>query len=136
MGNWFGDGYGDDSRAEIRGGSGMNNLWISEQMICKNGVKTRRDDYAAGRGTNNDNAWRSFDQVVHEFGHTIDWRYGLEDRINKVYSFSTQAVEVFPFDIQNWFGVMGTPGYRTVGDGLVWMEEIFSSKARFTCDIK
>lgn len=58
----------------LRGGASPDFLWISEQMMCKTGVATRNATKA-----NTDNAVRTVDQVVHEFGHSIDYNYGLSE---------------------------------------------------------
>ncbi|HAC16506.1 MAG TPA: hypothetical protein DCE78_11270, partial [Bacteroidetes bacterium] len=116
---------------ELRGGAGMNYLWITEMMICKEGVATRNQAYEEGRRSSRDNEYREFDEVVHEFGHTIDFRFGLRERILSFYAGGWNPVEQFPWNIQYWFG---TPEGVLSPPELLFMEELFSERLSFTCE--
>ena len=132
--NMWTDGYGVGSRAFYRGGAYTHRAWISEQMICSYGVKTRRDDFAAGHeGTVNDTAWRSFDQLVHEFAHTIPRRFWMSERINTTYKGMWKPAEQFAQDIQVWFGVEHSGRDLGIGPRQALMEELFTSKTTFSC---
>ena len=118
---------------ELRGGSGSDYLWISEQMICKTGVATRNAAYAAGRRSSPDNDYRTFDQVVHEFAHTIDQRYGLDARVQSLYANAPSNLpsEEFAWAVQTWFS---TPEYdRNQPGEQEFLEEIFTSRATYNC---
>lgn len=74
---------------------------VTEEMMCKKGV--------ASRG-NADTAWRKFDQVVHEWAHTIEGAHGLYDRTNQVAKDSNfdsfwknNPRELFAMSVQTWF---------------------------------
>src|SRR5690606_5873094 len=75
---------GDD----LRGGASNRFLWIEEQMICKTGVATRNAAYDAGLRARPDNTVRTFDQVVHEFSHSIHMNYGLDEEIKGIFNTS------------------------------------------------
>ncbi|MEM7033058.1 MAG: hypothetical protein AAF629_26135 [Chloroflexota bacterium] len=105
----------------LRGGASMDYLWISEQMICKTGVETRE----------NDTIVRTYDQVIHEFGHTIDFNYGLRGRILQEYEGGWNPVEQFPWSIQHWFEAPIGP--LTAAESS-FIGEIFSGKRVFSCD--
>ncbi len=117
---------------ELRGGTSPNYLWISEQMICKKGVKTRNDAFAAGTRAERDDTERTFDQVIHEFGHAIDFKFGLRARILAVYNGGWDPVEQFPWSIQHWFGA---PSGTLSTSENSFIGEIFSSKTTFPSDI-
>ena len=118
---------------ELRGGAGADYLWIDEQMICKRGVQTRIDAFNAGTRAELDDVERTFDQVIHEFGHAIDFRYGLGDRIEKEYKDkgTWTTVEQFPYSIQYWFGA---PSGTLSDSERAFMSEIFESSTTFSCD--
>ena len=124
------DGYGPDARSWIRGGANGNFLWIEEQMICKQGVQTRNADFAAGQARTRDDTYRTFDQVIHEMGHSIDSRYNLMNtRLRSVYS--GDPTEQFPQGIQAWFGV---PFREISVKEKALMESLFTSRATFSCE--
>ena len=100
-------------------------------MICKTGVKTRNDAFAAGRRATRDDVVRTFDQVIHEFGHAIAFAYDLEDRILREYAGGWNPDEQFPWSIQYWFGA---PGGTLSEDEQKFIGEIFSSSMTFSCD--
>lgn len=116
---------------ELRGGSGGNHLWISEQMVCKTGVATRNQAYAEGRRSQRDDTYRSFDQVVHEFGHTIDAKYGMRSQIEAFYFGGWNPVEQFPWSIQAWFE---TPKQIMTPRERAYIGDLFASATTFSCD--
>ncbi|WP_031497712.1 hypothetical protein [Bryobacter aggregatus] len=125
VGSMWPNQTGPQSGDVLRGGASTNYLWIDEQMICKRGVKTRTDAGAK------DDSLRTFDQVVHEFGHAIDMRYNLRSRLPRVYSNNPGFVEMFPQSIQSWFG---TPRKAETGAPIALMNEIFNSQVSFSCE--
>ena len=121
IGKLWPDKSGTMSGDFLRGGTTENFLWIDEQMICKTGVKTRND-----AGTP-DNEVRSLDQVVHEFGHAIVYRYKLDGVV--ISSFKGDH-ERFPWAVQYWFG---TPAGNLDPRAAAVMTEIFSTKVGLKC---
>lgn len=113
-GEWSGDW--------LRGGATLNYLWIDEQMICKTGVATR-----GGKDT----TARTFDQVIHEFGHAISSRLGLDARVNQMLGGQPNAPagERFAWSVQYWF--TSPNGYDQAAHPL--MVELFTSRAIFSC---
>ncbi len=108
-----------------RGFGGADTLWITEQMICKTGVKTRNET-----GIIPDNQARTLDQVVHEFGHSIDFKY-ISDQTMNLFGGAISPVEGFAYGIQFWFGAPGgtlTPKQEAV------LKELFTSRATFSCE--
>jgi hypothetical protein len=109
-----------------RGHGGPDNLHITEQMICKQGVKTRNET-----GKILDNTPRTLDQVVHEFAHSIDFKYIPDQTLNLFAPLSSSGVEGFARGVQGWFGAPGatfTPAQEAVLKGL------FTSRATFSCE--
>ena len=125
IGTMWPDQTGPMSGNFLRGGSSGEYLWIEEQMICKRGVKTRNAD-----GTP-DNEERTFDQVVHEFAHTIDTKYIPDQSVNLFGKSDFPAVEGFAWGIQNWFG---TPGGALNSRQEAVLKDIFTSRTTFTCE--
>lgn len=125
VGTMWPDQTGPMSGNFLRGGSGGEYLWIEEQMICKRGVKTRNAD-----GTP-DNEERTFDQVVHEFAHTIDTKYIPDQSVNLFGKSDFPAVEGFAWGIQNWFG---TPGGTLSPRQEAVLKDLFTSRATFSCE--
>jgi WD40 repeat protein/uncharacterized protein YkwD len=127
---WTGTQNGIPKGEELLGGTSQDYLWISEQMICKRGITTHADAYAAGRRTVPDGKDpRTFDQVIHEFAHAIAFRYGLDAQIDTVYAGEANPVEKFPQDVQNWFGApVGEPARKA------FIEGIFSSATEYACE--
>jgi len=118
---------GNMSGDYLRGGTTKDYLWIDEQMICKTGIRTRNE-----AGTP-DNDKRTLDQVVHEFGHAMAFRFGLDETIRSNYINDPRfpATERFPLSIQNWFG---TPdGSLTAKEDGV-MNDIFTSRLNLKCE--
>ncbi|MGB5050118.1 MAG: Ig-like domain-containing protein, partial [Caldilineaceae bacterium] len=105
----------------LRGGASRDYLWISEQMICKTGIVTRPDDTTT----------RTFDQVIHEFAHAIHANYGLEDRIEQIYSEAAKPNENFAWGIQHWFS---SPSGTLTPEQSAFIGEIFSGSTTFSCD--
>ncbi|MBL8203001.1 MAG: hypothetical protein JNM09_02135 [Blastocatellia bacterium] len=123
----FGEnGRGSNSRNLVRGGANYNLLWIEEQMICKAGVRTVNADYPDKA----DYTLRTYDQVIHEFGHAIDQRYKLGQRIQTTFPGGAPG-EDFAWAIQRWFG---SPGGALPANQEALMKEIFSSRATFSCE--
>jgi hypothetical protein len=114
----------------LRGGTTANYLWIDEQMICKTGVRTRNEAFTAGLLAAGDNTSRTFDQVVHEFGHAIDYKFGLRNRIEAFYAGGWNPKEQFPWTIQHY---VGTPSGNLPPKEEALMKEIFTEKITFTC---
>jgi hypothetical protein len=93
-------------------------------MIAKTGVKTRN---AAGMP---DNTTRTFDQVVHEFAHSIDQQMIPDASVNR-FTGSSNAEESFALRVQQWFGV---PGGQIPPAEEAEMSKIFSSRASFSTE--
>ena len=111
----------NNSGDELRGGAARDYLWISEQMICKTGVKTRGPK---------DKEARTFDQVVHEFAHSIEANYGFHDRVNTLFAKSGNAREAFPWAVQAWFS---TPTGNMTPEVKSFLGEIFSKQKTYAC---
>lgn len=128
---WLDPKTGANRGDELRGGSNINFLWIDEQMICKRGVQTRKDAYAAGKTTTpDDDAERTFDQVIHEFAHTIDSRYGLRSKITTAFPGNTPE-EQFAWAVQDKFGA---PKTNFTEAQRTFVNEIFgSATTTFSC---
>ncbi|MDX2042087.1 MAG: hypothetical protein SF097_12605 [Acidobacteriota bacterium] len=120
------DGTGPNSRNLLRGGANGNLLWISEQMICKAGVKTVNEDYPDKA----DYTLRTYDQVIHEFAHAIDQRYKLSQRIQSIFRGGAPA-EDFAWAVQRWFGA---PGGALPPNQEALMKELFTSRTVFSCE--
>ncbi len=112
----------NNSGDELRGGAAEDYVWLSEQMICKTGVKTRGDK---------DKTTRTFDQVVHEFGHSIDKNFGLTARIQKLHANSKQPAEEFAWDVQHWFSA---PAGNMAPPEKAFLGEIFTAQKTFSCN--
>jgi hypothetical protein len=120
---------GDD----LRGGASNRFLWIEEQMICKTGVATRNAAYDAGLRARPDNTVRTFDQVVHEFSHSIHMNYGLDEEIKGIFNTSGMSpIERFPWAVQNKFG---TPAGNLTAAEQAYFDKIFASTTTYTCDL-
>lgn len=132
IGTMMVDGAGINQGEELQGGTSPDYLWITEQMICKKGVKSRNEAFAAGRRAQRDDDYRTFDQVIHEFGHAIDFRFGLRGRINQVYQGGWNPVEQFPWNIQYWFGA---PGGTLSASEKAFIGEIFASATTYSRDL-
>lgn len=120
VGQMWPDQTGPKSGSVLRGGAGGNYLWIEEQMICKQGIKV-----LIPLGIQ-DKDIRALDQVVHEFGHTIDFKYIPDQSVNLF-----GDVEGFAWGIQKWFGTPGgalTPAQEAV------LKDLFTSRGTFTCE--
>jgi len=112
----------------LRGYGNPDNLWITEQMICKQGVKTRN---ATGRIK--DDTKRTFDQVIHEFSHSIDSNY-IPDQTIKIFLFQKiPPLESFPIRVQQWFGAAGFNEAIPANQEAV-LKELFTSRATFSCE--
>ncbi len=110
-----------------RGFGGENSLWITEQMICKQGVKTRN-----ATGIIADKEVRTFDQVIHEFGHSIDYKY-IPDQTMNIFRFpNTTPVESFAIRTQQWFGAGPTETLPTNQEAI--LKDLFTSRAAFSCE--
>lgn len=127
VGTLWTDQTGPMSGDFLRGGTTENYLWIDEQMICKTGIRTRNE-----AGTP-DNDVRTLDQVVHEFGHAIDYRYKLDGVVNTNFNSNPDfpATERFPWGIQNWFG---TPAGNLNAKEEAVIKDIFSSRVSLKCE--
>lgn len=130
IGTMWRDQTGTMSGDFLRGGTFANYLWIDEQMICKTGVRTRNEAFAAGLLPEGDNIVRTFDQVVHEFGHAIDSKFSLRNRIEAFYAGGWSPKEQFPWTIQHY---VGTPSGNLPPKEEELMKEIFTEKITFSC---
>lgn len=108
-----------------RGFGGPDSLWITEQMICKKGVKSRNET-----GIKPDNETRTFDQVVHEFAHSIDFKYVPDQTIN-LFRGTIPPVELFAWNVQFWFG---TPSASLELKHEAILKDLFTSRATFSCE--
>ncbi len=112
----------------LRGYGNPTNLWITEQMICKQGVKTRNDT-----GQIKDDTPRTFDQVVHEFAHSIHSNY-LSDQTVNLFRFQKMTpLESFPFRVQIWFGALPFDEPAPANQEAV-LKELFISRVTFSCE--
>ena len=121
---------GDLTGDELRGGASTNYLWISEQMICKTGVATRNQAFEEGRRASRDESYRAFDQVVHEFGHAIDYKYGLRSQINTIWAGRRAPAEDWAWAVQSWYS---TPAGDPPAAGDALLEGLFTSATSFSC---
>lgn len=126
---WSGTSNGIDKGDDLRGGSNSQYLWISEQMICKTGVKTRNDSFAAGNRTEGDTSVRTYDQVVHELAHSIARKYSLDAKITEIYGGDEEA---YAWSVQHWFS---SPSGTLTDAQRGLMEEIFTSQTSFSTDL-
>ncbi len=87
---WIGD---------TRGGQhpGHNLTMVTEEMMCRNGVYSRRNNNPP------DNVYREFDQVVHEFGHTIDAFCQQNGANTPGDCLSSRPKECYAASVQAWF---------------------------------
>lgn len=82
-----------------RGWSG-DETFFSEEMMTSAGV--------AMRGPR-DTSYREFEQVVHEFGHTLDRQYFGSIGVSKT-SWANGSVEWYPWQVQYWFNSAQSTG--------------------------
>lgn len=118
----------------LRGYGNPDNLWITEQMICKQGVKTRN-----ARKPNSDNADRTFDQVVHEFGHSLHSNLLTDQIVNSTFKFpnGTQfltPLESFPYRLQQWFRTPNIDHVAISPKEDAFLKGFFTARATFSCD--
>lgn len=120
------DGTGPKSRDNLLGGAKKTELWVTEQAICKTGIKTK-----TLIGMPPDTNTRTFDQVVHEFAHSIDMTFDLQkkDNVSTVFNGPIGPVEGFAIATQYWFG---TPGDKLPDDQKSRLSKIFTSKVTFS----
>lgn len=116
---------GDNSNAWLLGGGGPNTTWVTEQMMCKTGVKTRGA---------RDKESRTYDQVVHEFAHTMSFRFNYLPTVNRVFVGSpVPAEEAFPYAVQAWFdpspkySAFRTPAFDAE------LAKMFTAKGSYSC---
>jgi len=115
----------NDSGAELRGGAARDYLWITEEMICKTGVKTRGPK---------DKEARTFDQVIHEFAHSIEANYGFSDRVRATFPQANPMSEAFAWATQAWFSVpAGALGHALTDAEKKFMSEIFTKQKTYAC---
>ncbi len=120
------DGTHPMARDVLLGGARKTELWVTEQAICKTGIKTR-----PLIGLPPDKNTRSFDQVVHEFAHSIDFTFDLQnkDNISTVFNTSIGPREGFAIATQSWFG---TPFGKLPSDQNTRLSNIFTSRVSFS----
>ena len=112
----------------LRGYGNPTNLWITEQMICKQGVKTRNDT-----GKIKDDTPRTFDQVVHEFAHSIHSNY-LSDQTVNLFRFQKMTpLESFPYRVQMWFGALPFDEPAPANQEVI-LKDLFTSRATSSCE--
>ena len=112
----------------LRGYGNPDNLWITEQMICKTGVKTRNDT-----GKVKDNQARTFDQVIHEFGHSIDSNFLTRQQAG-IFKFATMTpLESFAYHVTQWFRSPDF-GVSVPANNQAVLKELFTTQATFSCD--
>lgn len=90
---------------------------VTEEMVCRKGVAWRVSSNPEW-GKETDTIYREFDQVVHEFGHAIDFVLKLEARYTAVLNamsypphphygpsraWKWPVVEYWAASVQNWF---------------------------------
>ena len=127
VGTMFPDKTGVKSGRYIQGGAQPNYLWITEQMIAKEGVKNR-NIYGDGMP---DHIFRTFDQVVHEMAHSIDFQL-VDDRVIEKFTEGTpSSIENFAHRVQGWFFVP-VLGISPVEEAE--LKKIFSSRAAFSIE--
>jgi hypothetical protein len=110
-----GDGDGDEAVnypdinfpefKEWRGGTNFGVARVTKEMMCRTGITHRPDD----------TTYRKYDQVIHEFGHTIDMRLDLKAELTEVQG-GTYDAESFPWWVQSWFNcamIWGPNGTRS-----------------------
>lgn len=134
--NWRVGAQGTSSNDFLRGAGGKEEVWITEQMICKQGTATRN----ANPSFPKDNENRTFDQVIHEFAHSIAMQYDFEKDLPKIYAGVSAAspIEAFPQSVQGMFGAPGflweagnprrTPKTEALLNGL------FTSSVTYSCN--
>jgi hypothetical protein len=122
------DGNGKDSRNYILGGASKDFLWITEQMICKTGIETRNKL----PGADKDTSYRSFDQVVHEFAHSIDIIFDLQkaNGNSRVFDGAIGPLEGFAIAVQYWFGVL-SPGGTISAQQRTNLSKVFTTQVDF-----
>jgi len=81
-----------DKFKEWRGGTDNLVARISEEMMCRVGITNRPADTEL----------RTYDQTVHEFGHSIDMLLGLTQGLKEAQG-SGYNEETFPWWVQSWF---------------------------------
>ncbi len=108
-------------QAILRGGQCGEFCWMDENLICQKGP---------------DDQYRSYDQVIHEFAHAIDWHCQLTDgtKISTVWRNSVNPADTsrcgFPWGVQHWFGAPAgdlTPAMTT------FLEKVFDGRTTFAC---
>lgn len=110
----------------LRGFGGADALHITEQMICKQGVKTRNDT-----GIERDNDVRTLDQVIHEFAHSIDFKFVSDQTLNTFRLSNLTPVEAFAYRVQHWFG---SPSDTIAANQTAVLKDLFTSRATFSCE--
>jgi carbonic anhydrase len=87
-----------------RGWSG-DETFFSEEMMTRTGVATRGP---------RDTSYREFEQVVHEFGHTLSEKYfGARDQqTDWAKAWGQQVKEWYPWQVQYWFNSAQSQGAK------------------------
>ena len=126
--DYWKDGSGPGGRDDILGGGGKPSLWVTEQAICKTGIKTK-----AAIGKPEDTNTRTFDQVVHEFAHSIDYNFNVVNTDNNqtIFNSSIGPFEGFAIATQSWFG---TPKGDLTPDQNSRLGRIFKSRVTFSAE--
>ncbi len=73
---------------------------VTEEMMCRTGVYVVNE-----KGWGNDQAYREFDQLVHEFGHAIDYMCAQSGDLTPVegYLSPNRPRESYASSVQAWF---------------------------------
>lgn len=85
--------WNEKDLAELRGGVRDQTL-VTEEMMCRRGVFSR--GYL-------DRAYREFDQVVHEFGHTLDHLSGIDGGTFPEPLLGGSKAEAEASAVQSWY---------------------------------
>ncbi|MCE9558943.1 MAG: hypothetical protein K8R88_08325 [Armatimonadetes bacterium] len=130
VGQMWEDGNGKKSRNYLLGGASKDFLWITEQMICTTGIVGRNELVVEDK--DKDTSYRSFDQVVHEFAHSIDAMFDLQkaNGNSKVFDGAIGPVEGFAVAVQYWFGVL-SPGGTISAQQRTNLSKVFTTQVDF-----
>ncbi|MCC6704152.1 MAG: hypothetical protein IT334_04690 [Thermomicrobiales bacterium] len=131
VGAMWPDTSGPMSGNELRGGASRNYLWVDEQMMCKTGVQTRNADYEAGTRSEPDNSERTVDQIVHEFAHSLNYRYNMDPMTTVLWP---QSVEDFPWAVQGMFNAPASSWDNWNADQQAFVEGMFGPRTDATFD--
>lgn len=131
---WLNAQTGEDKGDELRGGAGRDHLWIDQQMMCATGVQTRNQAHDEGRRAERDDVVRTVDQVVHEFAHSIDARFGLRPRIDSTFPGAYPPAEAWAGAVQGKFSAPASQWTTLTEPQMAFVNEVFGpDNHTFTC---